>query len=131
MVKLSVFLKGFCAAAIAASLSACKSSVAIVERVRVDTTYISKVQRDSIYLHDSVAVRQEIKGETIYAYVDRWHTQYKYIVRTDTLTRARVDSIPYPVEIVRQVPRHRAWWEYAIAVSFLFLSFHTIKRFSS
>lgn len=130
MVKLSVFLKGFCAIAIAASLSACKSNVAIVERVRVDTTYISKVQRDSIYLHDSVAVRQEIKGETIYAYVDRWHTKYKYIVRVDTLTRARVDSIPYPVEIVRQVPRHRAWWEYAIAVSFLFLSFHTIKRFS-
>ena len=130
MVKLSGFSRGFCALAVAASLSACKSNVAIVERVRVDTTYISKVQRDSIYLHDSVAVRQEVKGETIYAYVDRWHTQYKYIVRTDTLTRARVDSIPYPVEIVRQVPRHRSWWEYAIAVSFLFLSFHTIKRFS-
>lgn len=67
-----------------------------VEVVRSDTTYINKVQRDSIYQLDSVYILD--RGDTIliaktkYLYKDR-------LVR-DTVYRSRVDSIqvPYPVE---------------------------------
>ena len=74
-----------------------------VEVVRSDTTYINKVQRDSIYQLDSVYILD--RGDTIliaktkYLYKDR-------LVR-DTIYRSRVDSVqvPYPVE--RQLTR----WE--------------------
>lgn len=67
-----------------------------VEVVKTDTTYINKVQRDSIYQLDSIYIRD--KGDTILI------TKTKYIYRDklirDTVYASRVDSIqvPYPVE---------------------------------
>lgn len=67
-----------------------------VETVKVDTTYINKLQRDSIYMLDSVYVKE--KGDTVYI------EKYKYLYRDklvrDTLYMAKTDSIqvPYPVE---------------------------------
>ena len=67
-----------------------------VEVVKTDTTYINKVQRDSIYQLDSIYIRD--KGDTVLI------TKTKYIYRDklirDTVYASRVDSIqvPYPVE---------------------------------
>lgn len=67
-----------------------------VETVKVDTTYINKLQRDSIYMLDSVYVKE--KGDTVLI------EKYKYLYRDklvrDTLYIAKTDSIqvPYPVE---------------------------------
>ena len=67
-----------------------------VEVVRSDTTYINKVQRDSIYQLDSVYILD--RGDTILI------TKTKYLYRDklvrDTVYRSKVDSIqvPYPVE---------------------------------
>lgn len=67
-----------------------------VETIKVDTTYINKLQRDSIYMLDSVYVRE--KGDTVLI------EKYKYLYRDklvrDTLYIAKADSIqvPYPVE---------------------------------
>lgn len=74
-----------------------------VEVVRSDTTYINKVQRDSIYQLDSVYILD--RGDTILI------TKTKYLYRDklvrDTVYRSRVDSVQvsYPVE--RQLTR----WE--------------------
>lgn len=67
-----------------------------VEVVKTDTTYINKVQRDSIYQLDSIYIRD--KGDTILI------TKTKYIYRDklirDTVYVSHTDSIqvPYPVE---------------------------------
>lgn len=67
-----------------------------VEVVRSDTTYINKMQRDSIYQLDSVYILD--RGDTILI------TKTKYLYRDklvyDTVYRSRVDSVqvPYPVE---------------------------------
>lgn len=67
-----------------------------VETVKVDTTYINKLQRDSIYMLDSVYVKE--KGDTVLI------EKYKYLYRDklvrDTMYISKVDSIqvPYPVE---------------------------------
>lgn len=67
-----------------------------VETVKVDTTYINKLQRDSIYMLDSVYVKD--KGDTVLI------EKYKYLYRDklvrDTMYISKVDSIqvPYPVE---------------------------------
>lgn len=67
-----------------------------VETVRFDTTYINKVQRDSVYRRDSIYVHD--RGDTVTVYRDR----YLFVDRAvhDTLYVNRTDSIrvPYPVE---------------------------------
>ena len=66
-----------------------------VESVKIDSVYLSKVMRDSIYVQDSVLI---IKGDTIKEY--RYKYIYKYKDRIDTVYSEKVDSIrvPYPVE---------------------------------
>lgn len=67
-----------------------------VEIIKSDTTYINKVQRDSIYQMDSIYIVD--RGDTVLI------TKTKYLYRDklvrDTVYRSRVDSIqvPYPVE---------------------------------
>lgn len=67
-----------------------------VESVKTDSIYLTNWQRDSIYMRDSVYIKE--KGDTVYQY------RYKYLFVDkavhDTLYVERVDSIqvPYPVE---------------------------------
>ena len=78
-----------------------------VEKVRIDTTYITKHQRDSIYLHDSTYV--EVKGDTVK--IEKWHTKYIDLSRTDTIVKIKVDSIPKPYPVIKEVPRPLSWWQ--------------------
>lgn len=76
-----------------------------------DTLIQTKVQRDSIWKHDSIFVNQWQKGDTIFQIRDRWHTQYIAKERTDTFYKARVDSIPVPYPVEKQVPAELTWWQ--------------------
>lgn len=79
----------------------------IVERVRTDTAYVSKIQRDSVWLHDSVFFA--LTGDTVR--IERWRTKYVERLRVDTVYRARVDSVPVPYEVVKEVERRLSWWQ--------------------
>lgn len=67
-----------------------------VEVIKSDTTYINKVQRDSIYHLDSIYIVD--RGDTVLI------TKTKYLYRDklvrDTVYMSKTDSIqvPYPVE---------------------------------
>ena len=105
-------------------LGSCTTTkVVTVEKVKTDTTYITQHQRDSIWLHDSIHVSE--KGDTVL--IHEWHTKYRERIVHDTLYRAKVDSIPVPYEVVKEVPRQKTWLERAvfcagiIAVMVLFL----------
>jgi hypothetical protein len=76
-----------------------------VESVRLDSTYIYKVQRDSVHLRDSIFVL--VKGDTVYQYRDRY--LYRDRQRVDTFYVNRTDTIriPYPVEIEKKL----SWWQ--------------------
>lgn len=67
-----------------------------VEVVRSDTTYINKVQQDSIYQLDSIYILD--RGDTVL--ITKTKYLYKDRVVHDTVYRSRIDSIqvPYPVE---------------------------------
>lgn len=78
-----------------------------VETVRSDTTYITKLQKDSVWLHDSIHVRE--KGDTIL--IEKWHTQWRDRLQIDTIYRAKVDSIPVPYEVTKEVERQLSWWQ--------------------
>ena len=72
-----------------------------------DTLIISKHQRDSIYVHDSTYIKE--KGDTML--IERWHTQWRDRWRTDTIYQSKHDSIPYPVEVTKEVPAELTWWQ--------------------
>ena len=91
-------------------LTSCTTTrVVTVERVKNDTTYITKQQRDSIWLHDSIHVTE--RGDTIS--IERWHTKYIEREVHDTLYRAKTDSVPVPYEVIKEVPVELSWWQTA------------------
>ena len=87
-------------------LSGCKTTEYIkvpVETVR--TEY--KVQKDSIYLHDSINVYTETKGDTVY--ITKLKYKIKETFKTDTVLKR--DSIPVIVEVEKivEVNKLHSW----------------------
>ena len=89
-------------------LTSCTTTkVVTVEKVRNDTTIITKWQRDSVWLHDSVTVRE--KGDTVL--IEKWHTQWRDRLRVDTIYKATHDTIPQPYPVIKEVPAELSWWQ--------------------
>ena len=75
--------------------------VPVVEHeVHHDSIYFTQVQRDSIWQHDSILIKQ--KGDTVR--IEKWHTKYIEKQVHDTTYVAKVDSIPVPYEVIKEVP---------------------------
>ena len=84
-----------------------KERVVTVEKVRNDTTYITKHRRDSVWLHDSIHVTE--KGDTIR--IEKWHTKYIEKATHDTLYQHKTDSVPVPYPVEKLVERELSWWQ--------------------
>ena len=90
------------------ALSSCKTTeVVTVEKVKADTTYITKVQRDSIWQHDSVYVKE--KGDSVL--IERWHTKYIEKEVHDTTYVAKHDSVPVPYPVTKYVEKSLTFWQ--------------------
>ena len=87
------------------ALTSC--SPKIIERYiyQRDTTYINKVQVDSVFLRDSVFIRE--KGDTVYIYKER--VAYKLKAVHDTVWRTKVDSVFVEKEKVVEVSKPLPW----------------------
>lgn len=72
-------------------------------RVERDSIYLSRVERDSVFVRDSVTIRE--KGDTVYR--DRWRVEYRERVLRDTAYIERNDTITNVVEVERAL----SWWE--------------------
>ena len=59
-----------------------------IERVRTDTTYLTRVRHDSIYVRDSTFVYQ--KGDSVIKTVERY--RYLYRDRVDTVYKSKTDT---------------------------------------
>ena len=93
-----------------ALLASCRQvEYVTVEKVRTDTTYITKWQKDSVWLHDSIQVTE--KGDTVR--IEKWHTQWRDRLRVDTIYQETHDTIPqpYPIETVKLVEKDLNWWQ--------------------
>ena len=92
-------------------LIGCKTheKIVTVEKVTHDTLWHEKTERDSIYLHDSIFVNQFTKGDTIFQIKDRWHTEYRDKYIHDTISIAKVDSVPVPYPVQVEIERQLTW----------------------
>ena len=81
-----------------------------VEKVTRDTLLQTRWRVDTVLERDSIVVTQQ--G------TDRWRTKYVLRVRTDTIFKSRVDTVPKVVtvtkETTREVPRRLKWWQVAL-----------------
>lgn len=90
-------------AVLALLMCSCKSIeyVPVIEKeVHHDSVYFTQLQRDSIWLHDSIRV--EAKNDTIK--IEKWHTKYIEKLRVDTTYIAKTDTVPVPYEVKVEVP---------------------------
>lgn len=83
----------------------------VVERVTHDTLWHERTQYDSVWLHDSIHVREALAGETLYITRDRWHTQYIERRIHDTLRVVLTDSVPVPYPVRVEVEKRLNWWQ--------------------
>lgn len=64
------------------------------ERVKIvrDTVRLVSHQRDTLVMRDSVFTSERTVGDTVRIETTRWRTEWKTLVRTDTVWRWRTDS---------------------------------------
>lgn len=93
-------------------LSSCGALRKQIETVYVrDTTYISKVQVDSVFKRDSIFVKE--KNDTIYVYKEKVRDRYRLL--RDTVYQHSVDSVY--VDKVREVKVEKqlnAWQKFRL-----------------
>ena len=78
-----------------------------VEKVSHDSIYITQHQKDSIYLHDSIHIRE--KSDTIL--IEKWRTRYVEKIVIDTLIQIERDTIPQPYPVEVEMPARLSWWQ--------------------
>ena len=84
-------------------LCGCITEYVPIESVRYDSVMIEKLMRDSVFVRDSVYLKE--KGDTVYKYKDRF--VYVYKNRVDTFFAEKIREIEVPVPVERKL----TWWE--------------------
>lgn len=82
--------------------------VPVVEH-HTDSLCITQHTRDSIYLRDSIHIRE--KGDTVT--IEKWRTQFVSREVHDTIYIATHDTIPQPYPVTVEVPAQLSWWQQA------------------
>ena len=77
-------------------LCGCRTEYVHIESVRFDSVMIEKLMRDSVFVRDSVYLKE--KGDTVFKYKDRFVYVYKNRVDTFFAEKIREKEIPVPVE---------------------------------
>ena len=85
------------------ALSGCKTKTILqpVETIKIE--YRDRFKTDSIHNTDSILIYQE--NDTVYLSSIKWRERFV----KDTVSVLRVDSIPYPVEVVKYVNQLNKW----------------------
>ena len=81
----------------------CKTKTVLVPVEKVKIEYRDRMRVDSVYNRDTVNIYE--RGDTIYLQTIKWRERFKF----DTVSVVRVDSIPYPVEVIQEVNKLTKW----------------------
>ena len=90
-------------------MAGCKTheKIVTVETTRIDTAYITRLQRDSIFVHDSTYVRAT--NDTVL--IEHWHTKWRDRWHYDSVYIATHDSIPVPYPVEVEVEKKLSKWQ--------------------
>lgn len=87
-------------------------SVRVIEKevIKTDTVLTTKIQIDSIYVNDSIYIRELIQGDTVKITTDRWHTRWRDRILYDSIYIAQRDTVR--VTDIKEVPRKLSGWKW-------------------
>jgi hypothetical protein len=87
----------------------CKSvQPAIIEKTKIE--YKDRLRVDSIYNRDTVQIYG--RNDTIFKDIIKWRERF----RIDTVSVVKIDSIPYPVEVIREVNKLTKWQRWRLTI---------------
>jgi hypothetical protein len=81
----------------------CKTRTILVPVKETKIEYRDRLRVDSIYNRDTVEIYG--KNDTIFKDVIKWRERF----RIDTVSVVKIDSIPYPVEVIQEVNKLTKW----------------------
>lgn len=84
-------------------LTGCKTKTILVPVKETKIEYRDRLRIDSIYNRDTVQIYG--RNDTIFKDVIRWRERF----RIDTVSVVKIDSIPYPVEVIQEVNKLTKW----------------------
>lgn len=106
----------------------------IVEHIRYqhDTTYVAKIQVDSVFHRDSIFVKE--KNDTVFQYVERIRNHYKFV--HDTTYIHQVDTVMCEHIIEKKVEKPLSAWQnfrmvlgtLAMIAIFVLAAFFAVKK---
>lgn len=127
------------------SCSTSRHVTQLVERTSVDTVYLSNVQYDSIYIFQERTSDYHMNplnplkpSETDTVFIKDVSVEYRYRLLRDTVYKTQIDSIPVirEVEVVREVPRPKTWFDrlcryafFLLCGALLFFVYRCIRKF--
>lgn len=88
-----------------------KQLTTTIRQTTTDTIYKTKVERDSIFRHDSIFVNVYQRGDTIFKEHTRWLTRWRDRLLIDTVYQSRTDTLTLYREVTREVERRLSWWQ--------------------
>ena len=89
-------------------LTGCKAKTVLVPVEKVKIEYRDRLRIDSVYNRDTVNIYEH--GDTVYLQTIKWRERFKF----DTVIVVRTDSIPYPVEVVREINKLTKWQKFRL-----------------
>lgn len=115
-------------------LTSCKTVYVPVKEVHTEVVHKtdSFLQKDSVFLHDSVNIHQ--RHDTVF--FEKWHTKYrdkiKEVIRIDSFIKNDSIPVPYPVEkkLSRWQQTKQDWGGFAIVFSFIVLGLIILRFFT-
>ena len=91
-------------------LTGCKTKTVLVPVKETKIEYRDRLRVDSVYNRDTVQIYG--RNDTIFKDVIRWRERF----RVDTVSVVKIDSIPYPVEVIREVNKLTKWQRWRLTI---------------
>lgn len=85
------------------SISGCKPKQILVPITETKIEFRERFRVDSVYNRDTLMLFSQ--NDTVYLQTIKWRERF----RIDTVSVVKVDSIPYAVEVVKEVNRLTKW----------------------
>jgi hypothetical protein len=92
------------------SISGCKPKQILVPIPETKIEFRERFRVDSVYNRDTLMLFSQ--NDTVYLQSIKWRERF----RIDTISVVKVDSIPYSVEVVKEVNRLTKWQQIRLSV---------------